>query len=363
MLAGGGTAGHIEPALATAEALRRMDPATGIRLLGTPRGLETTLVPARGFPLDLVDPVPLPRRPSPDLARLPRRLQRAVAATRGLLSEHGIQVVVGFGGYAALPAYLAARGRLPVVVHEANARPGLANRLGARWAVTVATAGVTRWPRAVVVGMPMRRSISQCDRAAGRVVARAAFGWPADPPALLVTGGSQGARRLNLALLEALPDLLAAGVLVLHVTGGANIDAVRSAAADRGIDPDGDYRAVAYVEDMATAYAATDLAVCRAGMMTVAETTTVGLPAVYVPLPIGNGEQRLNAAPVVAAGGALLVDDADLTGDRLRGTVLPLITQADRLGQMAVAAASLGRRDADDRLARLVCDAVGSPAR
>lgn len=358
LLAGGGTAGHVEPALATADALVRLDPATSVRLLGTARGLETTLVPARGYPLDLIEPVPLPRRPSRDLVALPYRLRRAIRATHELLLEHRIDVVAGFGGYVALPAYLAARGWLPVVVHEANARPGLANRVGARWAAVVASAGPVDLPATEVVGMPLRRSIADLDRSASRPAARASWGWPPGSPVLLVTGGSQGARRLNQALLDALPELLGAGVRVLHVTGPANAVEVRSSARERGVDPDGDYRAVAYVDDMATAYAAADLAVCRAGMMTVAETTTVGLPALYVPLPIGNGEQRLNAAPVVTAGGAVIVEDAALTGPRLVAETLPLLTDPARLAAMSAASQTLGRRDADVALARLIAAAA-----
>lgn len=359
LLAGGGTAGHVEPALATADALRRRDPGIRVRLLGTARGLETTLVPERGYPLDLVEPVPLPRRPSTDLLRLPLRLQRAVREVRRLISEYSVDVVAGFGGYVALPAYLGARGRVPLVVHEANARPGLANRVGARWAVRVATATAPVLPGATVVGMPLRRSITATDRAAARTDARA--GWQLDPsaPVLLVTGGSQGARRLNLALLAALPELLAAGVQVLHVTGLRNEPDVRAALAERGLTEAAGYRLVPYVADMASAYAAADLAVCRAGMMTVAETTTVGLPAIFVPLPIGNGEQRLNAEPVAAAGGAVIVPDADLDGPRLLAEVLPLIGDPQRLAAMGRAAASLGRRDADERLAEIIIAAAG----
>jgi len=279
LLAGGGTAGHIEPALATAEALRRADPGTEVRLLGTARGLETRLVPARGWALDLIEPVPLPRRPSADLLRLPGRLRCAVREVRRVLVDHSIDVVAGFGGYVALPAYLAARHRLPLVIHEANARPGLANRVGAHWATTVATAGSSRLRGAITIGMPLRRSIADCDRGAARADSRRQFGWDDSRPVLLVTGGSQGAQRLNQALAAALPRLLGHGVRVLHVTGTANYEGVQADAAAAGIVDDG-YRPVPYVDDMSVAYAAADLIVCRSGMMTVAETTTVGLPAI-----------------------------------------------------------------------------------
>ncbi|WP_308214388.1 glycosyltransferase, partial [Mycolicibacillus trivialis] len=138
VLAGGGTAGHVEPAMAVADALRAQDPSVRITALGTARGLETRLVPERGYRLELITPVPLPRKLNADLMRLPPRVRRAVAETRAVFEDVDADVVVGFGGYVALPAYLAARGRrrrrVPVVIHEANARAGLANRVGARGA-------------------------------------------------------------------------------------------------------------------------------------------------------------------------------------------------------------------------------------
>jgi UDP-N-acetylglucosamine--N-acetylmuramyl-(pentapeptide) pyrophosphoryl-undecaprenol N-acetylglucosamine transferase len=359
LLAGGGTAGHVEPALATADALRRLDPDCELALLGTERGLETRLVPARGYRLELIDPVPLPRRVSADLARVPWRLRHAIAQAGDVLDRLRADAVVGFGGYVALPAYLAARRRrVPVVIHEANARAGLANRVGGRFAAAVAVATpVASFPGAHHIGMPLRRSISGLDRGAERPAARKGWGFAADRPVLLVTGGSQGARRLNEAAVAAAPELAAAGVQVLHATGIANHDVVSADLRAAGVGPQ--YVAVPYVDDMPAAYSAADLAVCRAGAMTVAEVTAVGLPAVFVPLPIGNGEQRLNAEPVVAAGGGLLVPDDAMDGPALIDAVVPLLTDAGRLTAMAQAAAGFGRRDADEALARIVADVVG----
>jgi UDP-N-acetylglucosamine--N-acetylmuramyl-(pentapeptide) pyrophosphoryl-undecaprenol N-acetylglucosamine transferase len=362
LLAGGGTAGHVEPALATADALRRLDPAGELAMLGTERGLETRLVPARGYRLELIDPVPLPRRVSTELARVPWRLRHAVMQAGAVIDALPADAVVGFGGYVALPAYLAARRRrVPVVVHEANARAGLANRVGGRFAAAIAVATpVASFPGAHHIGMPLRRSISGLDRVAGRLSARRAWGFDPDRPVLLVTGGSQGARRLNQAAVAAAPGLVAAGVQVLHATGMANHDVVTADLRAAGVDPDDEtgYRAVAYVDDMPAAYAAADLVVCRAGAMTVAEVTAIGLPAVFVPLPIGNGEQRLNAEPVVAAGGGLLVADDAMDGAALVEAVMPLLSDPTRLAAMAVAAAGFGRRDADDALAGIVADVV-----
>ena len=344
VLAGGGTAGHIEPALSLADALRRHDPAVQIVALGTERGLEVRLVPQRGYELALIPPVPLPRRPSLDLLTVPVRLRRAVAAAAEVIE--GADVVVGFGGYVALPAYLAARRQgVPIVVHEANAKPGLANRIGARHAAAVAVASpVAKLPRAVRVGMPLRTAISSLQRELVRADGRAFFGLPAAGPVLLVYGGSQGARSLNRAVAEGLDVLLGAGVRVLHAVGAAN----DLPAARPGYVP------VPYLDRMDLAYAAADLAVCRAGAMTCAELSAVGLPGVFVPLPIGNGEQRRNAEPLVSAGGGVLVPDDELDGDRLCAEALPLLQDSDRLRAMSMAASRFGVRDADERLADLV---------
>ena len=354
VLAGGGTAGHVEPLLNTADALRRRDPSIGISVLGTAEGLESRLVPLRGYELVVVPKVPLPRRPTVDLLRVPGRLRAAVQAARRHLDDVDASVVVGFGGYVSVPAYLAARRRRPVVVHEANARAGIANRLGARWAVAVASAvDGTGLPHAKVIGLPLRQSIAHLDRQARRADARASFGL-ADGPVLMVTGGSQGARRINEAVVAAAPALDRAGVQVLQITGPKNVDAVRAALGDAFPR----HHVLDYVDGMDSAYAASDLALCRAGAMTCAELAAVGLPAVYVPLPIGNGEQALNARPTVAAGGGVLVDDPDLDASWIEGNVLPLLSDGARLTEMAAAARRLGHPTADEDLVDLVLGAV-----
>jgi UDP-N-acetylglucosamine--N-acetylmuramyl-(pentapeptide) pyrophosphoryl-undecaprenol N-acetylglucosamine transferase len=356
VLAGGGTAGHVEPAMAVADALRTIDPDVAITALGTPRGLETRLVPERGYDLELITPVPLPRKPSADLVRLPLRVHQAVKETRAVLDRVDADVVIGFGGYVALPAYLAARRRVPIVVHEANASAGWANRVGARTAQRVLSAvedpGLGR---VEVVGVPVRATITSLDRMALRAEARSHFGFADDATVLLVFGGSQGAQSINRAVAAAAKDLAAAGVSVLHAHGPKNTLELREPA-----DGDPPYVAVPYLDRMDLAYAAADLAVCRSGAMTVAEVTAVGLPAVYVPLPIGNGEQRLNALPVVNAGGGLLVDDADLSPSFVGDTVAGLITDNARLQAMTAAAALAGHRDAAQRVAEVALDVARS---
>jgi UDP-N-acetylglucosamine--N-acetylmuramyl-(pentapeptide) pyrophosphoryl-undecaprenol N-acetylglucosamine transferase len=347
--------------MAVADALSALDPQVRITALGTRRGLETRLVPERGYHLELITPVPLPRKPNGDLARLPQRVWRAVRETRAVLDVVDANVVVGFGGYVALPAYLAARGipgifgrrrRIPVVIHEANARAGIANRVGARTADRILSAVPDSGLRgAEVVGVPVRAAITALDRAALRAEARAHFGFAGDARVLLVFGGSQGAVSLNRAVSGAATDLAAAGVSVLHAHGPKNTLELRKPAPG---DPP--YVAVPYLDRMDLAYAAADMVICRSGAMTVAEVSAVGLPAIYVPLPIGNGEQRLNALPVVNAGGGMIVADADLTPELVARQAGGLLNDPDRLAAMTAAAAQVGHPEAARQVAEAALD-------
>ncbi|MET9339838.1 undecaprenyldiphospho-muramoylpentapeptide beta-N-acetylglucosaminyltransferase [Nonomuraea sp. NPDC003804] len=355
VLAGGGTAGHIEPALALGDALRRLVPGVGVTCLGTERGLETTLVPARGYDLQLVPAVPLPRALTPQLLTVPGRLAGAINAAAGVMDKVQADILVGFGGYVATPAYLAARRRgLPIVVHEANARPGLANRLGARLTDHVFTGHTqSAMAKAEYIGIPLRRQIVELDRLSMGDKARSWFGLRTDLPTLLVFGGSQGARSLNQAALAAGPTLRRAGVQVLHVLGPKNT------LEEEPPPGDPQYVVLPYVDRMDLAYAAADFALCRSGALTCAELTAVGLPAAYVPLPHGNGEQQLNATPIVQGGGGLMIDDSDLSPDWIIQNVLPILRDPERVATMSEAAASMGRRDADVALARKVLEIAG----
>jgi UDP-N-acetylglucosamine--N-acetylmuramyl-(pentapeptide) pyrophosphoryl-undecaprenol N-acetylglucosamine transferase len=359
VLAGGGSAGHIEPALALADALRQADSSVQVTCLGTARGLETRLVPMRGYDLELIPAVPLPRSVTPQLLTVPGRLASAIHGVGVILDRVGADVLVGFGGYVATPAYLAAkRHKVPIVVHEANPLPGIANRLGAHLTTHVFTGHPdTKLRNAVYLGLPIRRQIAELDRFALGDKARAHFGLRLDLPVLLVFGGSQGALSLNRALAGAIGAITAAGVQVLHVTGPKHVNEIQPRP---GPVP---YVAVPYVDRMDLAYAAADFALCRGGAMTCAELTAVGLPAAYVPLPHGNGEQRLNALPIVQRGGGLLVDDAELTAEWIKSALLPVLTNIDQVAGMSEAAASMGRRDADRWLAKAVLDIVAANRR
>jgi UDP-N-acetylglucosamine--N-acetylmuramyl-(pentapeptide) pyrophosphoryl-undecaprenol N-acetylglucosamine transferase len=355
LLATGGTAGHIEPALNLADYLVATDADTEVVVVGRAEGLESRLVPERGYPLRTIPAVPMPRKPSKDLALVPWRVTDSVRRVGAIIGEERPDVVVGFGGYVAVPAYVAARrAGIPLVIHEANARAGIANRVGARLTRFTAEAVPGSLNGALHVGMPLRPAIVGLDRAATRSAARAHFGLDPDRRTLLVFGGSLGAQRLNQTMSAAADAVRAAGVQVLHAVGDKR--AGLGPISEAGVP----YVTLDYIDRMDLAYAAADLAVSRAGAMTCAELAAVGLPAVYVPLPVGNGEQALNAAPVVSAGGGLLIDDAAFTPDVVQGTVLGLLTDDERLGAMGRAASTYGIRDGVQRLAAMVIEAAGS---
>jgi UDP-N-acetylglucosamine--N-acetylmuramyl-(pentapeptide) pyrophosphoryl-undecaprenol N-acetylglucosamine transferase len=357
VLAGGGSAGHVSPLLAIAAAVRELRPDARLLAVGTAEGLESRLVPAAGLDLATIGRVPLPRRPSADLLKVPARLRGAIRDAGRLLDDAGAHVVVGVGGYVSTPVYLAARKRrIPIVIHEANSKAGLANRVGARYTDLIGTAFPrTGLRQGQLVGMPMRRAIATLDREQARPAARTALGLDPGLPTLIVTGGSLGAVRLNNAVAAALPALTAAGIQVLHITGLG-----KQVTTPAGEPLAGEhYRQVEYVDAMEDVYAAADLLVCRAGSGTVSEIAAVGVAAVLVPLPVGNGEQALNAAGLVDAGAALLVPDADFTPAWLQANVLPLFASPGKLEQMAGKARGLGIRDADIRMAELVLKAAG----
>lgn len=358
ILAGGGSAGHVNPLLATAAEILHRYPDSYLHVLGTATGLETELVPKAGLPLTFVPRARVPRSLSPEWIALPGRLVTAVRVSRDLVERVQPDVVVGFGGYVSTPAFLAARG-IPIVVHEGNARPGLANRLGARTARVVAltfpsTPLVAKRGSTIVTGLPLRAPIARLveERAAGRGAAErqagaAALGLDPALPTLVVTGGSLGALSINSAASGAIADLAARGQ-VLHITGKGKDEAVREAWAAAGSP--GTYHVRDYLTAMEHAYAVADIVLTRAGAGMVSELGALGIAGVFVPFPIGNGEQRLNAADTIAAGGGILIDDKDLTSDFVRGTVGGLLSDPARAREIGKRAQGVAPHDGAKRL-------------
>lgn len=354
LFAGGGTAGHVNPLLATADRLRERDPGAQVLVLGTAEGLEARLVPERGYELLTILRLPFPRRLNGDALRFPGRWRRTVAQVRAILRERGIDVVVGFGGYASAPAYRAARlENLPIAVHEQNAKPGFANRLGARWSRFVGvTFASTKLSHSTVVGLPLRGEIESLDVAPARAEGRAFFSLDRRRPTLLVTGGSSGALRLNESVSRSIAAVLGSGWQVLHITGS------RSPVVDPGLDG---YHLLGYCDRMDLALAVTDLAISRAGG-TLAELAALGIPAVLVPYAAGNGEQAYNAQDAVHAGGAIVVTDAAFTPDYVETQLPTLLRDRARIADMAARMASIGVRDGADRMVDLVLAARDSGA-
>jgi UDP-N-acetylglucosamine--N-acetylmuramyl-(pentapeptide) pyrophosphoryl-undecaprenol N-acetylglucosamine transferase len=366
LVAGGGTAGHVFPAIAVAHELASTGDVEPV-FVGVADRLEASLVPAAGYRLHHVKAVKVPRRPSPALVRLPGAVRSAVRACERLIDEEGAVAAVTFGGYVSFPvARAAAKRQLPLVLHEQNAVPGLANRVAARWADRVAvtfpgSADRFRHPeRAAVTGDPVRQEILDLAsrRETRRAAARERFGLAPDVPTLLVFGGSQGARSLNRAIVDAHPRWRSSELQVLHAAGrGGFPDAARGWEAARGRRPDVRAKAVDFIDDMADAYAASDVVVCRAGATSIAELTVLGIPAVLVPYPHATGDhQTANARALEHAGGAVVVDDAELDGRTLQAAVEPLLLDPDRHRQVATASRAFGRPDAAANVARLVLD-------
>lgn len=350
LLAGGGTAGHVNPLLAVADALRERESDAEVLVLGTQEGLEARLVPERGYELATIPKVPFPRRLNAAAVAFPGAFRKARKITEQIIRDNDVDVVVGFGGYASTPAYVAAkRVGIPIAIHEANARPGLANRLGARYTrfVGVAFHG-TKIKNARFVGMPLRREIERLDIDAARREAVEFFGLDASRSTLLVTGGSQGAKRLNNTIIECAEVIVGAGWQIIHLVGG------KAEVSDPGM---AHYHMLRYCDRMDLALAIADFAVSRAGAATVSELTAVGVPAVYVPYPVGNGEQRLNAADAVGARGALLIADALFVPSWVESTLLPLLRDPVRINDMAVQSRHIGSLEGSKRMLQLIDDA------
>jgi undecaprenyldiphospho-muramoylpentapeptide beta-N-acetylglucosaminyltransferase len=369
VIAGGGTAGHVFVALAVARALAERDVAPNqIELVGSARGQEATLAAGEGFALTLLPGRGIVRRMR--LAALAANLGSlaalAWASVRALvvLLRGRPRVVVSVGGYASVPAGLAAAVlRVPLVLVNVDACPGAAHRLLGRFASASAVAFPgTHLPHPVLTGAPVRRDLIGIDHSPQRArTARLALGIPADRQTVAVFGGSLGAQRLNDAALG-LAELWAgrSGRTVFHVSGPRNYEEVEAARSAPAAGPEANgsglvYRLVAFEEHMDSLYGAADVVVCRAGALTVAELALVGVPAVLVPLPGAPGDhQSANAGALVDAGAAIVLKDDECTGARLAEVLDELLSDPVKLSAMGRAAAALGRPDAAEAVATLV---------
>lgn len=362
IITGGGTGGHVLPALSIAEAMVEAGhPRSAVHYVGSERGLEARLVPPTGFPLTLLPGRGIQRRLT--LANVGAAWGLLVAVMRaiGLVGRLRPQVVVAVGGYASVAVGLAAvLHRVPLVVAEQNAVPGVANRLLSRFARTSAVSFEgTPLPRAVVTGNPVRAEVAAVDPDRDRDAARTSFGVGEGRRLLLVFGGSLGALRINEAVLAALPQWAdRADLAIHHVVGDRDWSRI-TAITPAGMG-DLEYRAVRYEDDMPAALAAADVALCRSGSSACFEVAAVGLPAILVPSPhVTADQQTRNARPLVDAGGAILVPDAELDGDRLVAEVDALLGDPSRWSAMARAALAWARPGA----ARAIADLAASHAR
>ena len=315
VFAAGGTAGHIEPALAVAKEWRRRFPSDECIFIGTQEGLENTLIPQSGFALKNITKVVMPRRLDLDLITFPLHIWKSVRQARRI--SRGASLIIGFGGYVSASAYLAGRQeKIPLVIHDSNAKIGWANRLGSYLTKNLAVSREvrdSRFSNATVTGLPLRADVqeaitqSESDWAGARLRAKKTMGWETAPHTLLILGGSQGSFWLNTEIASVLPQLQEMNISILHAVGAKN-----SLPASTG-----NYRAVSYIQDMASAYLAADLVISRSGAATCSEIEALGRFALFIPLSIGNGEQALNAKNLVDSSRATIVSQKSFSGQWL----------------------------------------------
>jgi UDP-N-acetylglucosamine--N-acetylmuramyl-(pentapeptide) pyrophosphoryl-undecaprenol N-acetylglucosamine transferase len=350
IIAGGGTGGHVIPALAIAQQLKKQFGAK-VLFIGTARGIETRLVPQAGFPLQLVQVGALKNVSLMTRAKTMFDLPRAIAACSRMLTEFDPEVVIGVGGYASGPAMVAAlRRRLPTLAFEPNVVPGFANRMIARWVSAAAVhfeETCEYFPHCRVTGVPVRSAFFSSAPKIGGV------------PALLVFGGSQGARAINSAMIESLPGLRAnvPGIHIIHQTGERDYGRVLAAYRQSGISGE----VHKFIDDMPGTFGRADLLVCRSGASTVGEITAAGKPAIFVPFPAAaDDHQNVNARALERVGAAVVVEESNLGAAYLVETVGALLNDVPRLRSMGDAARSLAHPKAVEEIAEMV-EKLGRP--
>jgi UDP-N-acetylglucosamine--N-acetylmuramyl-(pentapeptide) pyrophosphoryl-undecaprenol N-acetylglucosamine transferase len=344
LLAGGGTGGHLFPAVALAERLKQEEPDSEVLFVGTQKGLEARLLPKLGWRLKTIEMSGWAGLGLRARALSLRNLVKGLKQSRQILKEYAPDVIVGVGGYSSVPVLLAATWmKMPYLIHEQNAWPGLANRLLGRWAKRVCLSfeeAGRAFPgkRTVVTGNPVRSAMERCPELDSK------------PPVLLVFGGSHGARAINRSMIEALPHLqsLHGELKIIHQTGQLDFEEVvcgyqKGGWTDVDVQP--------FITEMPEAYKNATLVVCRAGATTLAELTACGRPAILIPYPFATGRhQSINAQALAARGAAILLEEKDLTADRLGKLITDLLGDAGRLHSMAAAGRSLARTGAAARL-------------
>jgi UDP-N-acetylglucosamine--N-acetylmuramyl-(pentapeptide) pyrophosphoryl-undecaprenol N-acetylglucosamine transferase len=365
IIAGGGTGGHVIPALAIAQQLKKQFDAE-VLFIGTARGIETRLVPQAGFPLELIQVGGLKNVSLMTRAKTMFDLPRALWTSGRIVSDFRPDVVIGVGGYASGPAMIAAiRRRIPTLAFEPNVVPGFANRMVAHF---VSAAAVhfeeTReyFRNAKVTGVPVREAFFHI---APKHLAPNA---PDGIPTLLVFGGSQGAHAINQAMIESLPGLRAKipAIRIIHQTGQRDFDIVLASYERLGLTKTGEAPVAPFgevhkfIDDMPATFARADLLVCRSGASTVGEITAAGKPAIFVPFPrAADDHQNVNARALERAGAAVVVEESNLGAAYLVETIVTLLSDPARLRSMSAAAKSLAHPKAVEEIAAMVRGLAG----
>lgn len=351
MIAGGGTGGHIYPAIAIAREWIARDSERRAIFVGTEKGLEKTIVPKAGFPLELIDVGGLKGKGGLDLVRNILRVPRGILQAWRLVGKHQPSVVLGVGGYSSGPVLLAAKLRgVPTIIHEANAFPGLANRAVARFVTAVAVAFEDALPRlkrrdGVVTGNPVRAEFFTVNRQPSTANHK---------QRLLIFGGSQGSRILNDTMTGALLFLarLKDSVEIVHQTGPNELEKVRKAYRESSFP---DARVVPYLDPMVDEMAAADLVVCRAGAMTIGELSAMGRAAILVPFAAAtNNHQELNAGVVERAGGAVVITEAELSPEKLAAAITAIASDPERTARMGASSKRLAMPSATKNIVDLI---------
>ena len=353
LLAGGGTGGHVFPAVAIAERLKEIDPDAVVHFVGTKKGLEFRILPTLGWPLSTIDISGFVGKGIGAKLALGPQLIKSIRQSLRLLEEFRPDVVIGVGGYASGPVGVAARMKgIPFVLHEQNASPGLTNRILSRWADRICISfpeAAQAFPagKTVLTGNPPRQGMEQCPAPSQ------------GKPTLLVFGGSRGARAINEAMVESLGHLqdLRDRLVIIHQSGADDLEKVRAQYAEAGWDS---ATVVPFIDDMAAAYSQAHLVVCRAGATTLTELTACGRPAILIPYPHAAGDhQSANARALVVKGAALMVPQSELKGNSLATLIRNMIYDHHQLVTMASAAKALGIQGAADSILKECREVIG----